>query len=393
MRVMSALCAVLFFGACGDDIRPEQKFWDDRPVDGYYRVQVSHLKNTCGDGMPSTTARPFVDMYLRDDGLYDIKQSSLDIPLPFTLEGVARPGGNVDHEYSYVGSGETEYSFTLSGIVTPDSLDLVAWMHGYPDCEIERHLVGTPWPLADPEALEGFYDITSTSLDNTCAGSERVVGAPHNGIITISESLESGIWFSASDGWKMNPDAPDADGNVSWQGQVLINAGFFDLPFETTLNGFYGPSGVQLLMNMWELGETPDTTTCSFETSLIGQKWLPTLTEIENDYRGTYVIHDGCAPATEQDSEYAGGLRLVPQPDGTVELWDVFGKWSLSNTDGDLYGQFGSPQEGWLAIFAGTVAPPYFSYSIRNIVYDANRVAKCTFEMSLTNAHVRYVFE
>lgn len=392
MKLLNVLAITLFVSGCGSEPEPKPKFWDGRPVDGYYRVQISHLKNTCGDSMPSATARPFVDMYLRDDGLYDIRQGSLDIPLPFTLEGVDRTGGNVDHEYSYTSNG-TEYSFSVSGIVTPDEMDLVVWMHGYPDCIIERQLVGTPWPLADPEALEGFYDITSTSLGDTCAGAERVVGAPHNGTITVSESIESGIWFSASDGWKLNPDAPDIDGNVSWQGQMLINAGFFNLSFETTLNGFYGPHDVQLLMNVWQLGETPDTTTCSAETSLVGKKWLPSVTDIENDYRGTYVIHDGCAAENEQDSTFAGGLRLVPQPDGTVEMWDGFGIWKLSNTDGDLYGQFGSPSDGWLATFAGTSAPPYLSYSIRTIVYDENRIAKCTYEASLTNAHVRYVFE
>jgi len=386
------ITVTLTCAACGGS---EDRFWDDRPVDGQYRITISQQKNTCAkDGAgPDETA--VVDMFLRTDGLYDLSHGVWWLPLDFTVEGINRDGGNVDHEKKWKSEGsDTTYRYTIKGTVTPDEMDLKVEFWGTNDCVEKLTLRGGPRGLLDPADLDGYYVLATTPLGYVCGDGQETPGDTWNTMATISARTPDNVWLKLADGSYLNPSPPDADGNVDWQGVLHYPMGMFELQLDATLTGHYGPSDVDLVLGYKYPGQPEEEADCQVRTALRGHKRLPTIDSVDNEYRARITITHDCTedgvPVTEVNETQ---LRLLGQSGDRVELWDSLNHVLLSNQSGELTANLGSVADGLMASYHGTLAPPLVDYRAEYVVIDEAGFPVCSLSERVENGHGRYVFE
>jgi len=393
---MKKLGLVLFLAAvlaaCGDD---EPGFWDERPVDGQYRVTISQQKNTCAEDGPGADETAIIDMFLRTDGRYDLRHGVWWLPLDFTVSGLDRPGGNIDHEKKWKSSdGKTTYSYALRGTVTPDEMDLRVEFHGTKGCVEKLTLRGPPRGLLNPEALDGYYVLETTPYGYVCGGDPGVPGAAWNTMATISAPTADNVWLKLADGTYLNPSPPAADGSVDWQGVLYFPMGFFTLELEASLAGHYGPAAVDLVLDYAipeQMGGDPE---CLVRTAYDGRKRLPTVAAIDNEYRARITVINGCTDDGVVRTEVSESeLRLLGQSGGRIELWDSLNHVLLDNDDGRLSADFGGIAEGFTASYRGTLSPPLLEYEAEYALLDEAGAIVCTLTERVERGHGRYVFE
>lgn len=383
--VLAALATVSACGAASDGARA----FDGRPLDGFFVVTPEVLSNTCGNTYDDAEGSMLVEFYLRDDGLYDIRHGSNVIPGPKLIEEVERDGGNIDYHVDHATSIDVDYR--LTGTATPDGIDVELAYKGYTRCTTRLDLNGPLWPVADTNAVPGHYSTTRTTLGNTCDGANRQTGRPTNTLLTVTEG-SGGLTISSSENWTIEDVVPDASGDVDWYGVLRTEMGSWSPTRAAKLRGRIAPDDLRLVLSYWEYGTTPDTTLCADESSLVGAKRVPRTDAVDNDYRGNFSSEDGCYPYASPAQDVRSQARLITQPDGTVELIDPFVDMSVEIADGKLYGRTGSPPEGIMVTVEGTLAPPLLSYTI---TYDrfVSGLWDCSSTVTVTDAHVRYVFE
>ena len=381
----------LTLAACGDG----PKFWDDRPVDGQYRITISQQRNTCAKEGPGPDEKAVVDMFLRTDGLYDLSHGVWWLPLDFTVEGIDRAGGNVDHEKKWKSQdGKTTYSYAVKGTVTPDEMDLKVEFNGTNDCVEKLTLRGPSRGLLDPEALDGYYVLATTPLGYVCPGDPEAPGETWNTMATISAPALDNVWLRLADGSYANIAAPDADGNVDWQGKLNYPMGMFDLPLDATLRGHYGPADVDLVLGYKFPNQEGEAADCQVLTAYQGRKRLPTVATVDNEYRVRYTVtHDCTEDGTTKSEVSESQLRLLSQPGGRIELWDAVNHVLLLNDGGSLSADIGSVADGFTGSYRGTLAPPLLEYQAEYVLYDEAGSPVCSMSERVERGHVRYVFE
>jgi len=390
MKRPVALPMLLLVVSCGDD---KPGFWDDRPVDGQYRVTIEQSKNTCNDAAFDPQATSIIDMFLRPDGLYDLRHGNFWVPIPFTVSGLPRPGGNVDYGEKWKSGGD-EYSYSIKGTVTPDAMDLDVVYRGTDDCVQKLRLYGAPRPLLDPTALDGDYTLSRTDLGLVCSDEAGTPGTSWKTVNGIYSPRPDLVIFRLSDGTSFMPTPPDEQGLVEWYGTYYFPMGFFTLELQSWLKGKYGPDDVDLTLGFWPPGQDPAASDCTVQARFKGQKRIPSLEGIDNDYRARFHYLNGCAEeAKDQDVTDQGALRLVAQDDGSIQLFDPVNVVLLRNDGGELSADIGSAEEGYVGSYRGSLSPPLISYRAEYTLFDENGQAACTFVEEVTEGHGRYVFE
>ncbi len=391
-HLRSALALVFSLSACGDD-GPD--FWDDRPVDGQYRVTVSQQRNTCAEDGPGPDETAVIDMFLRTDGLYDLRHGVWWLPLDFNVEGVARPGGNVDHERTWKsGDGKTTYRYAIKGTVTPDEMDLKVEFRGTKDCIEEITLRGPPRGLLDPAQLDGYYVLATTPFGYVCGGDPATPGETWNTMAAITAPAADNVWLKLHDGSYLNPAPPAADGSVDWQGVLYYPLGMFDLPLDATLQGRYGPADVDLVLGYRFPGQEGDGVDCRMLTAFKGVKRLPSVASVDNEYRARFTVTHDCTEDGSTVSEVSEGqLRLLGQSADRIELWDAVNHVLLS-VDGDsLSADIGGVAVGFTGSYRGTLTPPFLEYRAEYVIFDEAGSPACSFSEIVERGHGRYVFE
>ena len=120
MRMTTLVALCLTAAGCGG-VPESKRFFDDRPVDGFYRVHITETENTCNDrDLDPDAPDPLVEFYLRDDGLYDVRHDSDNIPGPRSIEDVDRTGGVIDHHLSYMNSLDWDYGLVGTASATSE---------------------------------------------------------------------------------------------------------------------------------------------------------------------------------------------------------------------------------------------------------------------------------
>gem|GEM_PF-7049696 len=376
--------------SCGDDEKP---FWDGRPVDGPYYVTLQQLKNECYGMEPDEDTVIIVDMFLRDDGLHDLRHNSFWLPGPMNVEAVTRDGGNIDHTYAWTTYDDERRDLKIKGIVTPDIMELTFTYRGADDCREKVRLAGTPRPLTDPTALDGTYVLDMRSWGEACGTETHQASEPWKNLHYIYQIPSQRLWMVMDGGFYFSPDPPGDDGTVDWQGDIYLPMGFFDLEFEASLTGNLTTLDVDLALEHWPYGETSDSTDCTSLYTMEGVKQIPSLDQVDNIYRGRFRVTDGCAEAGEEGSwDLHSTIRLTTLDATTVRATDPAGPVNLTFDGMNLSADLGDPSSGYTITYRGRVDPPHLDYSIDYVVYEQG-VEKCALNARLTGAHARYVFE
>lgn len=383
-----ALLTLTVSAACGGKDGPAPP---PIPVDGLYRYTLERTRNTCSDetAMQEGT-RGYIDVFARMDGLFDLHHGNVYLPLPFTVEGVSLAGSAVDHQDTWDGS-DTEYAYSIEGTVTRDALDLSIWFRGVKRCEQDLRMTGMPFPIADPDDIEGYYSSTVTALGDSCdAGA---AATEWNTVSTFWETGDGDIRATFFD-YVTVTLGPRGGTDVDWQGTVPFPMGFFSIDLEATLSGTYGPHGVDLRYEQWNFGEGPSTTDCRALYEIAGAKRLPSLAAIDNDYRVHYEVADGCTDDPDQRSwDAEETARVTTQPDGGLWLQDRFSDVLVLPDGADTYtGSQGAPEQGATLVRTLRIAPPDLSATYVYTAYAEDGTAACTIRVDASGLP-RYVFE
>jgi len=384
-----ALAAILSTISCGSDKRASAP---PIPVDGMYRYALERTRNTCSDQLAMEEGRAgYLDVLARLDGTFDLRHGNAYLPLPFKVEGVELAGSEVDHADTWTGGGGTEYAYSVRGTISPTALDVEIWFRGVDRCEMEIRMTGTPFPVADPNDVEGYYAMHVSSLGDPCDANATEV--EWNGVSTFWATLDDDIRAALFEPVTVTL-GPRGLPDVDWQGTIAYPMGFFSLDLEATLTGTYGPSAVDLAYDQWAPGDGPATTECRSQYQLNGAKRLPSLTAVDNDYRVHYAATDDCTEdPTERTWAANEGAQLITQPDGSVWLRDRYSDILLTeDASGAFTGTQGSVAEGYTLERTVRVSPPDLSATYLFTKYAADGTADCTIRLDAQGLP-RYVFE
>lgn len=388
---------------------------DDDLVDGPYTVALTEIRQTCYDVAADGTlsAEPFlddaipdeaaeIDVFLRPDGLVDLRHSSKWLPGSLdggVIERIDRAAGRDLRSVDQARTTETRFSTTtvsVKGRITPETLSL-AFTDVYIDkrnhCTSVTRADGFRRPVADPEAVDGYYHATLSEWGHSCpaagAGDPARVSA---GRISAAETPEGELLISMNDGaLSFTVPMPDATGKIVGTRPIHgLNRYDDGIPFPVdvtgTVDGTIDENGIRFSLTY---AETGDAAGCGAVIRATGPRLRPSKRTFVNDYRMEFAIEGSCLSAPTAE---LGVTRIEPGPDGTFILRDIGLAGTVAiDEEGVVSARSGDlATDGQKVVIDGFSAPPDLSYVVNVRLRDPFG-NECSYAVT-ADGTARYVF-
>jgi hypothetical protein len=391
------------------------------PVDGPYTVALTKLHETCydvADGVRAET--PFtdedfedetveVDVFLRPDGLVDLRHRSDKLPGYIdggVIERIDRLAGRDLRSVDQVRSVQSQYSTTgmvAKGRIAPDalSLDLTeTYVDDHNDCTYTVHAEGTRRPVADPAALDGYYDVTTKFIGDACNSpmTEAMDSETRPVRLSVARMPDDTLVVDLNGSVRFSMPVPPSNGTdkigvAHTAGLHILQRNPFGGAMFVAVTGSVGGSisptldGVHLLYHVPPVG--PDD--CDIVVSIDGLRFVPDASATENDYRMQFDVDGPCLSGARTE---LGTASLRAQKDGTYILADIGGITDgIVVADGAFERQLGDfDLDGFSIVVAGTIDPPNLDYAVDVKQLDPHGVSGlCEYTVRASGV-ARYVF-
>ena len=351
----------LFFVCCCS-----QDNTDKGPVDGPYYVTV---ENIYGEGCKFFT-QPEPGIVYTVNVLRRLDEQ-LNIVFPVVVSGptlvknIVINGNSIEYSTtykpSYISEDTPDYELTISGLITPNKLDLTVLVNTEL-CDITSIIYGNSRKLGDMKILDGYYTLEVTDYGSVCTG-ETI--PEQRGIIStvnientdVSEELR----LLLDDGIFIFIPIPSADNNytVNWTGEFLELRDFWSIERDGSLVGTLSPEIVDLELVYKLVG---DDDPCFLHKTIVGKKRIPLETEIDNDYRVHAEVSSDCPEfAEEPEFSFDEVARLTTQLDESIILEFLGQSYDLIWDNGLSYSAEYSLSSRIIRLVAD-IDPPYLHY-------------------------------
>jgi hypothetical protein len=413
MKRFTALCSVAFALIACD---AENISHDGDPVDGPYTLALTKIHETCYDltdgiraDVPSSDkdfedAAAEVDVFLRPDGLVDLRHSSNYLPgsLDGVIERIDRSAGRDLKSVDQTRTVKSEYStigMTAKGRITPDILLLdftETYLDAHNDCTFTVHAEGFRRPIADATAFDGYYNVTVESWGDSCSPpAEDAIRPSVEGRVSVKETMDGQLDINLNDGMlaftiEMPPEGADVT-SIAHIGEMRTLqhdpfGGLAPATLQGEAGGIIGPKrGISFIAVIKDSAD-PD---CRTTIKIVGNRLAPNLTATENDYRMSFDLSGDCIsePRTK-----LGITTVVANPGGALAVTDLGGEFDATIKDGVLKGSVGSlAEDGYEMTVDGVSAPPNLDYTVHVRQQDPFTGSACSLTVKASGT-ARYVF-
>lgn len=376
--------------------------WPTWPVDAIYQTEINLIEETCGRETLRESWSGLYEAFLRPDGLYDL-QPYYDgrASWPPSFQGVELVDGKIDHETTWRdGATGNTHPITAKGSLSHDALDIVidfGWdtkAEMPAPCHQVIHVTGRPWQVLEPAATEGkYYTFVWAASDDgfDCSESPDYVHPSRHFMLHVNEHETRAAKFSFfGSGVRFEAELRTADNAIgelqSIEVWTQLTPGYVE--YEGRVNGIFTPEKVDLEIAFWWPGSHDSeivNPNCAYKFRVTGEKHVPSVAALTNEYRSAFSAHDSCAGSVSHGYER---LYLIEQDGGYVEFITSSGlSFWLSQTDSGFYEEIERGTERH--VYDGSISLPHLEYE--KLFYREGDPRACRITRH-GNAHGRFIF-